>query len=167
MTPNVVDDLEMVRRDRCTQRARIGIAALLLAASCDNLNCYDDTDQPPFPPQPPESVPLPLDTPTATDDGEFRVLLRAPAEGTWPPTADAIALVVEIEAPDPSVELTAAPAFWADDPSVRGDDPSVTPEGPGSFRIASTLPASGVWCLPVDLEAGDRIDGLDVCFAAR
>ena len=152
-------------RDSSRRRRAIGLVGFLCASACDNLDCYDDTDMPPFPPQPPTE--LPLDTPTETEDGEFRVVLRAPSEAGWPPTAAAVALVLDVEGEPQDVELTAAPAFRADDPTARGDDPSVTSEGGASFRIASSVPEAGLWCLPVDVTDGDRIDGLDVCFRAR
>jgi hypothetical protein len=147
-------------------RRWVGLAALVCAAACDNLSCYDDTDRPePFPPEPPTA--LPLDTPTETEDGEFRIVLRAPSEDAWPPPASSVTLVLEVDGMPQPVEMTAAPAYWTDDPAMRGDEPRVSADGPASFRIASAVPDPGLWCLPVDVAAGDRVDGLDVCFQAR
>lgn len=138
--------------------------ALVAAVSCDQLSCYEDTDLPePYP----ERMALALDTPTATEDGQFELVLHAPQPGDWPPNAGPIALVLEVRGTEDVAELTTAPPFLADDEMKRGGEPDVSVDGPARFRIASSVPDPGLWCLPVDVAAADRDDGLDVCFEAR
>lgn len=150
-------------------RRGVALGVLAGAGACEDLRCYDDTDRPD--PSPPSSV-VALETPTSTEAGEFTVVLHADGSASWPPRADAVTMRLEVQTTDQELEeewleVVAAPAFRADDPAVRGDDPSVAFEAPTTFRIAAAVPTPGVWCLPVDLEAGERLDGLDVCFEAR
>ena len=155
-------------------RRGLALAVLAGAGACEDLRCYDDTDR--SDPSPPSSVAA-LETPTSTEAGEFTVVLHADDSASWPPRAGAVTMRLEVQTTEQELEVegleveglevVAAPAFRADDPAVRGDDPSVSPEAPRIFRIAAAVPTPGVWCLPLDLEAGERLDGVDVCFEAR